>query len=161
MNPDIPGILTTLARGGVEFVVIGGVAATVHGSARSTFDVDIAYDRAPRNLDRLAASLRPLHPRLRDAPDGLPFQLDAATLRNGLNFTLATDLGPLDLLGEVAGAGSFDELRAGSETLALYGQTLRVVSLHQLIRIKRAAGRPRDLQAIAELEALREERKRS
>lgn len=110
------------------------------------------------NIERLAAALAPLHPYLRGAPAGLPFRLDAATLSRGLNFTLTTDLGAIDLLGEVAGGGSYDAVVADAETASIGGQTIRCVSLPRLIALKRAAGRPKDLVILGELEALLDER---
>lgn len=103
-------LLETLSRADVRFVVIGGVALVLRGSVRLTVDLDISYARDAANLDRLAAALAPHHPRLRGAPPELPFIWDAQTLRSGLNFTLKTDLGDLDVLGEVTGIGGYDEV---------------------------------------------------
>ena len=155
---DFEGLLRVLVEGGVEIVLVGGLAARAHGAARSTQDVDVVYARTPENLERLARALGPHHPVLRGAPEGLPFRLDVPTLRSGLNFTLTTDLGDIDLLGEIAGGGTYESLRGSSRELELFGLPVRCIDLDALIRTKRAAGRPRDLEAIAELEALREER---
>lgn len=91
---------------------------------------------------------------LRDAPPGLPFRLDASTLRKGLNFTLTSDLGDLDLLGEIVGGGSYENLAGHTLWLDLFGIRCRCLDLETLIRTKRAAGRPKDFDAIAELEAI-------
>jgi hypothetical protein len=107
---EIEGLLAELAAGGVEFIVVGGVAATIHGSARLTLDLDIVYRRTPENLARLVAALQPHAPYQRGAPPGLPFRWDAETLQRGLNFTLSTALGAIDLLGEITGGGSYDDL---------------------------------------------------
>jgi predicted nucleotidyltransferase len=148
--------LDALAEAGVDFVIIGGVAATAHGSARVTFDLDICYERSRANLERLSLALRPYHPRLRDAPAHLPFDLDAATIRHGMNFSLTTDLGDIDVLGEIAGIGQYTDVLALSDSLYLLGRTYRVLSLEGLIRSKRTAGRSKDLEALRELEALLE-----
>lgn len=140
----------------MRFVVVGGLAANAHGSARVTNDIDIVYDRRPENLTRLADALAPYHAYLRGAPPGLPFHLDADTLRRGLNFTLTTDLGPLDLLGEMLGVGQYDDVADDAETWQPYDYAIQIVSLPKLIVAKRAAGRPKDLEAIAELELLLE-----
>src|SRR6266571_3663750 len=103
--------LLLLARSELDFVIVGGVAATLHGSAFQTFDLDICYGRDAQNLERLARVLAPFHPGLRGAPSGIPFIWDGHTLRNGLNFTLSTDLGDIDLLGEIAGIGGFREVK--------------------------------------------------
>lgn len=101
-----------------------------------------------------------VHPYLRGAPAGLPFRLDEPTLEAGLNFTLTTSAGELDLLGEVAGGGTYQALIPHSRRLDLLGATCWCVDLDTLIRLKQAAGRPKDFEALAELVALREERDR-
>lgn len=154
---DFDALLTTLAKHGVEFIVIGGAAAIAHGSARLTQDLDIVYDRSPANIDRLVAALGPLQPYLRGAPPGLPFRFDTTTLANGLNFTLSTLAGDIDLLGEIPGDGAYKDLVEEAIELTLFGSRCLCLSLPQLIRAKRAAGRPRDLEALAELEAIEEE----
>ena len=140
----------------IEFVIVGGIAITLHGSSYLTADLDLCYNRSKDNLERIAAALSPHRPRLRGAPEGLPFVWDAETLRRGMNFTLTTDLGDIDLLGEVAGVGGYEEARAASVAFTLYGHEAHVLSLAALIRSKRAAGRPKDLLVLPELEALRE-----
>lgn len=101
-------LLRILAAGKVDFILVGGVAAAAHGSPRATLDIDVVYRRGLDNLSALAAAIGPLGPQLRGAPPGLPFRLDVPTLRAGLNFTLATTLGALDLLGEIAGDGTYE-----------------------------------------------------
>ena len=157
---DFAAIIRTLADAGVDFVVVGGVAATLHGSSRLTRDVDVVYARTPENISRLAAALAPHAPYLRGAPAGLPFVLDSQTLSRGLNFTLTTRLGDLDLLGEIAGGGGFEALRPHSEPVRIFDRDVLCLDLRTLIHTKRAAGRPRDLEAIAELEAIADERQR-
>jgi len=157
---DSPALIRALSEAGVEFIIVGGVAATIHGSAHVTWDLDVVYRRTPMNISRLAAALEPLHPYLRGAPDGLPFRFNPATISRGLNFTLTTALGDLDLLGEVAGGGTYEQLVADAETASLEGYDVRCVPLRTLIALKRAAGRPKDLNMIAELEALLDESER-
>lgn len=150
-------LIGVLADGQVEFILVGGLAATAHGSARFTQDVDIVYRRTPQNIARLAAALAPLSPYLRGAPPGLPFRWDEGTIRRGLNFTLTTTEGDLDLLGEITGGGGYDQLLPHSLQIDLRGRKLWCLGLDRLIKVKRAAGRPKDLDAVAELEAIREE----
>jgi hypothetical protein len=158
---DFAGLLGRLLMSGVELILVGGVAGNVHGAARATFDIDVVYGRSPQNLDRLVEALAPVHPYLRGAPPGLPFAWTRETLLRGLNITLTTTLGDIDLLGEVIGGGRYEDLVPSTETVELSGLQCRCVTLDTLIQLKRAAGRPRDLDAIAELEALREERDRT
>ena len=154
-------LLSRFARGGVEFILVGGVAASIHGSSRATFDLDLVYARSDENLSRVVNALAPLNPYLRGAPAGLPFQFDFKTLRNGLNFTLTTSLGDVDLFGEVAGGGNYRDLFPESIELLLGDDvSIRVVGLDGLIRLKNAAGRARDLEVVAELLRIKEERER-
>jgi hypothetical protein len=151
------GLLGALAGGRVEFIIVGGVAATAHGAARLTQDIDIVYARTPENIERLAESLRHHAPYLRGAPRDLPFEWSTETIRRGLNFTLTTSLGDIDLLGEIAGGGDFARLLPHTIRLELFGHPCLCLDLPTLVRVKRAAGRPKDFEAIAELEALLEE----
>lgn len=152
---DFKALLSALLDADVEFVVIGGIAATAHGSARFTQDVDVG---TPENYGAMVAALAPYEPYLRGAPLGLPFRWDEATIKRGLNFTLTTSLGDLDLLGEVAGGGAYDLLRLHAVQIGLFDLPCFYLDLPQLIQTKRAAGRPKDFEAIAELEILLEER---
>ena len=107
--PDIERELRLLAENKIDCIIIGGIAARAHGSSHETSDLDVCYARDPENLNRLAVALQSVHATLRGAPEGIPFLLDAETLRRGLNFTFDTDLGALDLLGEVRGIGGYSE----------------------------------------------------
>ena len=156
---DYPALLRALHEHGVRFIIVGGAAATAHGSARLTQDLDIVYERSRENLGHLVAALSPHQPYLRGAPPGLPFQFDAETLRNGLNFTLTSKLGDVDLLGEIAGGGGYAELEPHAIEIELFGVRCLCLGLDKLIEVKRAAGRPKDLEALAELIAIRESRK--
>jgi hypothetical protein len=154
---DFEALFATLQRHKVAFIVVGGAAAIAHGSARLTLDLDIVYERSQANLDRLVAALAPYSPYLRGVPPGLPFVLDRQTLTRGLNFTLVTSLGNIDLLGEIAGGGAYQDLLPGAVELDMFSTRCLSLSLSQLIRAKRAAGRPKDFEALAELEAIQEE----
>ena len=155
---DFTRLLSVLVKGKVEFVIVGGVAATLHGSARLTMDLDVVYGRSKDNIRRLVAALAALHPYLRGAPKGLPFHFDSETVRAGLNFPLTTDAGPLDLLGDMAGGFTYEVLVKRSKFVTLFGLRCRVIDIDALIEAKLAAGRPKDLEVVAELEVIREER---
>lgn len=148
--------LHALLDEGVSFIVIGGMAASIHGSVRATFDLDVVYERSRDNVERLVRALAPLHPYLRGAPPGLPFQWDRETILHGLNFTLMTDIGDLDLLGEIVGGGGYRELLPHAREVEAFGIRCRVLAIEKLIEVKRAAGRPKDFEAIAELELILE-----
>ena len=160
LETDFEGLLRALSGGSVEYIVVGGVAGKAHGSPRLTVDLDVVYARSADNIRRLTTALVPLEPYLRGAPPGLPFRFDLETVRRGLNFTLRTTRGDLDLLGEVAGGGGYEALLPHSRELEMFSLRCRCLDLDKLIEVKRAAGRPKDLEAIAELEAIREERRK-
>jgi hypothetical protein len=145
-----------LVDAGVDFVLIGGWAAILNGSVQTTRDLDICYARTPDNHRRLAGALAPFRPRLRDFPPDLPFVWDAASLNNGTVFTLATTLGLIDLLAEVSGVGSFQQVKASSKLVEAFDRRVWTLDLRGLIAAKRAAGRPKDLLALPELESLLE-----
>lgn len=149
--------LRALLDHGVRFVLIGGFAGAIRGSPMITGDVDVCYARDDPNLERLAAALRELGATLRGAPPDVPFLLDAATLKAGDQFTFSTRAGALDCLGTPAGTDGFGDLDAGGTDEDLDGLVVRVASVDDLIRMKRAAGRPQDLVAIEWLTALRDE----
>ena len=153
-------LLAALDDTGVMYIIVGGVAARAHGSSRLTDDLDIVHARDPANLARLAAALAPLKPYLRGAPPGLPFEWSARTLKAGLNFTLTTTAGSIDLLGEIIGGGQYEDLAPHAITITLFKRKVKLLDLPWLIRVKRAAGRPKDLEVVAELEALQEEMER-
>ena len=157
MAVDLAQIIPPLATAKIDFILIGGMAAILHGSARVTFDVDLVYSRTPANIDRLVDALAPYKPYLREAPAGLPFEWDARTIRNGLNFTLTTDLGDIDLLGDVADGETYQTLLSHSFDVEAFGVRFKCIDLPTLIRIKEAADRPKDREALAELRVLLEE----
>ncbi len=154
---DPLGALEALARRGVRFVVIGGVAGRLHGSPSLTRDLDVCHERTPDNLAALSDVLLAAHARLRGVDEEIPFLLDARTLRAGGSFTFTTDHGDLDILAVPAGVEGFDALAANAVAVDLGGFEVLVAGLGDLIRMKRAAGRPKDLIEVEVLEALRDE----
>ena len=153
-------IVRLLDERGVRFVLIGGVAAAAHGSPSVTQDLDVCYERSDENLSCLAGVLRELHATLRGAPADVPFSLDRATLARGDQFTFSTDAGDLDCLGTPAGTTGFADLAAGAVSTDLDGLNVLVASIDDLIRMKRAVGRPKDRAEVEILGALRDEIRR-
>lgn len=156
---DFPALISLLAKSKIEFIVVGGAAATAHGSARLTEDLDIVYRRRPDNVARLVNALASYKPYLRGAPPNLPFHWEERTIRSGLNFTLTTSLGSLDLLGEIIGGGRYEDLVPHCVKLQIFGVECLCLGLERLIQVKRSSGRPKDFETIAELETILEERK--
>jgi len=140
----------------VRFVVVGGVAAGVHGSSRVTNDLDICYDPAEANVGRLAELLASWNAYPRGIEPGLPFFMDVRTFRTTPIMTLRTTEGDLDLLDRIAGVGEYERVLVASERFEALGTSFRALTLPALIRAKHAGGRPKDLDQLPELEALLE-----
>lgn len=150
--------LAGLADAGIAYVVVGGVAATVHGSARVTNDLDICYEQSDANVQRLAALLASWNAYPWQWPEGLPFFMDVRTFRMTPTMTLNTSEGRLDLLHRVEPVGDYAACRAVATDESAFGRTIPVLDLEPLIRAKRYANRPKDRDALPELEALLAER---
>ncbi|MBI4420201.1 MAG: hypothetical protein HY560_05190 [Gemmatimonadetes bacterium] len=151
---SLMGMVAALTAAGVRFVVIGGLAARAHGSARITEDLGICYDPDPGNLQRLADCLAGWHAYLRGVEPGLPWAMDVRALRTNPVLTLRTDQGDIDVMDRVAGVGDFAAVLAGSVEVLSEGSRFRALDLPSLLKAKRAAKRPKDLDQIPELEAL-------
>ncbi len=148
-------ILAALVARDVRFVLIGGVAATVHGSARFTNDIDICYDSATDNVHRLVALLVEWHAYLRGVEPGLPFVLDQRAFRTTPVMTLTTTMGAIDVLDMVPGVGRYSDALAVSELVRIGPTTFRALTLDALIASKQAVRRKKDLEQLIELEAIR------
>jgi predicted nucleotidyltransferase len=148
-------LLRRLAAAEVDFVVVGGIAAVAHGSVALTQDLDITYASDERNLDRLGKTLVGLDARLRGVTDDVPFVPDGRTLRRTRILTLDTDEGRLDLLAQPDGAPHYAQLRDRAVEAEVGGVEVRIASIEDLIAMKKAAGRPKDLIAVEELEAIK------
>jgi hypothetical protein len=150
--------LQVLTEHRVRFVVIGGIAGRLWGSPTVTNHLDLCHDTTPDNLAALAAALQALDARLRGVDDEIPWWPDADALAAADPFTLATSAGNLDLLARPAGSGGYDDLAASAVALDVGGLVIAVTALEDLLRMKRAAGRPKDLIEAEVLGAVLEER---
>jgi hypothetical protein len=153
-------ILAALVRRGVDFVVIGGIASVLHGSARNTFDLDICFAVEEANLKALAAVLGELQARLRGVDDDVPFVADERMLRQVEVLTLVTTLGELDVLARPAGAPSYAQLRRRAERFDIGGVVVSVAAIDDLIAMKRVTGRAKDVADVEELETIKRLRRR-
>jgi hypothetical protein len=153
-------ILRRLVERGVDFVVIGGIAAVLHGSPRNTFDLDICLATDHANLNALADVLTALGARLKGANEEVPFVPDARTLLQIDLLTLVTSLGELDVLAHPPGAPAYPDLRRNADRYDLGSFNVSVASIDDLIAMKQAAGRAKDLVDIEELDAIKRLRHR-
>jgi hypothetical protein len=156
---ELNRLLQRLCDADIDFVIVGGFAATLHGSSLVTRDLDICAILSNENVEKLREALRDLQPTHRMTPQKLSF-LDNPDLGVEVrNLYLRTDLGPVDVLSSILGVGDFDRVRAASIQVELFGRNCRVISLDDLIRAKEALGRDKDLLAAKELRAVRETQK--
>ena len=154
-------LIRLLGHHGVRYVLIGGLAAVTHGAPLVTQDVDICAARDQGNLDSWPRALREVHAELRGAPQGLAFRLHAPNLASHERLSFTTDVGWIDIMATPAGTTGYDDLSRTAEVFTLFGHRVMVASVEDLIRMKREAGRPKDLRVVEELGALREEIERS
>jgi predicted nucleotidyltransferase len=152
---ELAALLRRLDEAGVDFVVVGGIAAIAHGSPRFTFDLDIVFATNEANLRRLSAALVGLNAKLHGVIDEVPFVPDARTLPQVRLLCLTTDEGRLDVMVEPDGSKGYEQLLAGSIEAVVEGTAVRVAGLEDLIAMKKAAGRPKDRLHLEELEAIR------
>lgn len=157
MNPRYATTLKALADAGVDFVVIGGIAAVLQGAPIVTFDLDLVHRRTADNVARLLAVLEALHARYRDPRDLPPA---ASTLLGPGHHLLTTNYGPLDLLGSIADGLAYEDLAADTVSLDVDGRPVAVLALARLIEVKQATGRPKDLAVIPTLRATLAEQRR-
>jgi hypothetical protein len=150
-------VVRLLGKHGVRYVLIGGLAAVTHGAPLVTQDVDVCHARDGENLERLASALHEVNAELRGADPGVPFRLDSVTLAGVDTLTFRTDIGPIDILATPAGTSGYEDLARSADAFDLFGQRVLVASIDDLIRMKRASGRTKDLLAVEELGALRDE----
>ena len=151
-------LLQRLNDHGVPFIVIGGVAASLLGSPMATLDVDVCAPLDEANLQKIIEAMRGINPRWRMRPDKvIPFD-DIERFRGVKNVYLATDLGILDILGDLPGIGSYDDIQNKTVEFDLGGFTCRVLEIDTLIAAKRAAGRDKDLVGVRHLEAVKRQR---
>jgi Nucleotidyl transferase AbiEii toxin, Type IV TA system len=146
-------LVQALVEGGVDFVIVGGVAVVLQAMPRFTKDLDICYSPAKDNLDALGSVLVKLKARLRGIPETVPFVPDGRTLRQTQILCLTTPVGDIDLLVKPDGAPSYKTLRRRADVMHLGGQSVRIASIGDMLLMKRAAGRPQDLVDLESLEA--------
>lgn len=158
---NLQALLKLLIHSPVDFVLVGGFAAVLHGCNQSTRDIDICLLHSPEQFQLLQRHLQSIHPRHRTEKSKPPFAFEAGDLSKKQDFHLVTDLGVLDVIGSVKGAGDYYDILKNSGEIEIYGGKCRLISLDDLIKSKKALGRHRDLVTVMELEAIKEEKAKS
>jgi len=159
MTSGFRAILNRLDAHNVRYIIVGGAALVIQGSAYITEDLDIVYARDDDNLVALAAALKELNARLRVSGSNelLHFPTDSRSLKNGGNFIFTTDEGDLDCLATIDGLGGYVSVRGASELMTLFpNRQTRVLTIDGLIAAKKATNWPKDRQVLPELEAMQE-----
>jgi len=152
---NLQTLLGVLLNGNVDFVIVGGFAAVIHGSSQVTQDLDICVSLNPKEIEKLRRLLEPFHPVHRMTPRRLPFNLFPGDIENVKNIYLSTDLGPLDILGEITGiSGGFSQLKNNAVWINAFNLKLPVISREDLLIAKTTLGRPKDLFVAEELRLL-------
>jgi hypothetical protein len=153
-------LLKALTDSQAKFIVVGAYAAIMQGATLRTDDLDVCYERTPDNYKKIVRAIAPFRPRLRGVPENLKAPFDEQSLAQGTNFTLITDLGSLDLLGEMSGVGGYRQIVTTAKVINLGSVICQVASLETIIQSKEAADRPKDRATLPELKALRMIQKR-
>jgi len=149
---DYGQVIRSLRKHEVEFIILDASAAIAQGAPIGTIDLDLGYRRTRVNIERLVVALKPFHPRLRGVDESVPFTFSVAGLRKGCNFTFVTDVGDLDILGHITGLGDYDAMISNAVTLRMFGCSVLVMDLEDVIQSKRAAGRAKDKAVLPVLE---------
>jgi hypothetical protein len=154
-------LIERLTKGGVRFVLVGGFAGVVHGCTYVTQDIDICCDFSAANLLALQEALKGMHPVHRMTPQRLKLKLTAETCAEFKNLYLDTDVGQLDCLAAIQGLGNYEDVETLSEISDLgRGLRIRVLTIDSLIKARKAMNRPRDREAVLQLEAIRKMQKK-
>ena len=161
MTSDFFEILRRLSKAGVDFVIVGGFAGVVHGCSYVTQDIDICCDFSPENLLSLQKALGNVHPVQRMAPKRKKFEVNRENIKQLKNLYLDTDIGRLDCLGFIDGIGSFDDVKKSTVQIEVEGLKIYVLSMNALIQAKKAMNRPRDKEAVRQLEEIKKLKKKS
>lgn len=157
MNPNLKALLERLITHNIDFVLIGGFAASVHGCTMVTQDIDICAAITEEEVAKLREALKDLHPKHRMNPNAKHSFLEYPTEIKGINnIYLETDLGVLDILSQTQPAGNFAEIKNRSFEIPLYGRKCRVISIDDLIKVKEKMNRPKDLQTVRELRLIKQ-----
>jgi hypothetical protein len=151
---EINRLLQRLCDAEIDFVIVGGFAAVLHGSTLVTRDLDICAILTPETVNELRSALRDLRPTHRMTPQRLSFLTEPAAGVEIRNLYLETELGAVDILGSILGVGDYDRVREASIEIELFGARCRVISIDDLISAKQALGRDKDLLVVRELRAI-------
>lgn len=155
--PDTKTILQRLLENRVDFVVVGGLAATLYGASTVTYDLDVCLDFSQENILKMMEAVRELNPRIRAQQGWILLEsLSPERVSTLGNLYLQTDSGGLDLMGSLREIGSYKDVVQRSVQLEVFGSPCRVLEIQALIEIKEGIGRPKDRQVVFELRTILE-----
>lgn len=158
--PGLNEILKRLLQSNVEFVLVGGLAAVAHGASTMTQDVDVCLSFKPENIKKVLVALQDIHPTVRAGSGKIPLnEYSVERLAELGNVYVMTDLGELDLLGQIAGLGDYEKVKTAADPISLMGLTCLILSIEALIHVKEAMNRPKDRQVVLELKVIQDKLK--
>ncbi len=152
---NLEKILKILTKNNVEFVIVGGFASIIHGASYVTKDFDICVSFSKDNAAKILSAINPYRPRDRIHPNKPQLDETPDSLMKYKDLYLSTDLGEIDMLGEILGLGKFEDLLDHTIEVELYGEKCKVLDIDALIVAKKALGRPKDIQVLLQLEAIK------
>lgn len=155
---DLGNLLEFLIKSPLDFVVVGGFAAVIHGCNQSTRDVDVCLALSPEQIQVLRQVLAPIHPKLRTKSDKPSFLTSPEDITEIKTLHLDTDLGVLDIISQVEGVGDFYDVLRHAEEIELYGGPCFLIAIDDLIKSKKTLGRHRDLAVVEELEEIKKQK---
>jgi predicted nucleotidyltransferase len=158
VNDKFLNLIDKLRDSNVEFVIIGGLAGIIHGTTRTTQDIDVCCSFTPENILKLFNAIKDTQPVHRMNPSRPVLELNSNNIKDFKNLYLDTDIGQLDCLNEVQGIGTFDEVLKNAITINIDERNYQVLSLDALIKSKKSLNRPQDKQDVTQLEAIKEAR---
>ncbi len=154
---NLQQLLTLLIKSPIDFVLVGGFAAVLHGSNQTTRDIDICLSLDLQQIELLREVLAPIHPIHRLSPEKISFLTFPENFSDTTELYLSTDWGILDVMSRIEAVGGYFDLLRNAKKIDLLGSSCFIISIDDLIKSKRALGRHRDIATILELEAIQRE----
>ena len=159
MSNNLNGLLKLLLDHNIDFLLVGGMAAILYGASQITHDVDVCMVVRPDQVETLRRCLAPYHPVHRETPQKFSFLEIPQETSHLKNIYLQTDLGGLDILGEIAGVGNYENVLKNCIAVELYGHRCKLIGLEDLIKTKETLNRDKDKATLRELRVILDRQK--